>query len=141
EASVRCRFCGSVLPDRTLFCGECGRAASGASAGAVSAAHPIVDRPLTVAAPTPDPGVSGVADACEACGSSLAPSDIFCGECGYVTRAVSAADTVVVDRVEVQPDAAAASPEVSDGPPVAEPRAETPVSEESATFILQFSTG
>src|SRR5690606_20175916 len=50
-------------------------------------------------------------------------------------------DTVAVDRVEVQPDAAAASPEVSDGPPVAEPRAETPVSEESATFILQFSTG
>ncbi|HRQ00964.1 MAG TPA: zinc ribbon domain-containing protein [Terrimesophilobacter sp.] len=129
---MRCRFCDSELPARALFCGECGRAVAAVSPGVVAAAHPIVDRPLTVAAPTPEPGVSAAPDACEQCGSSLAPSDIFCGECGFVARAVSGADTVAI---ETSTPASASS--VGSNPPI-----ETPVSEdEPSTFILQFSTG
>lgn len=141
---MRCRFCDSELPRQALFCGECGRAASTASAGTVSAAHPIVDRPLTVAAPPPEPGVSVptgamgvIPDACEQCGSSLATTDFFCGECGFV-RAPDSAGRGAGPTAESVDSAGRAS---------AKPRTDSPPShhadeaESAPRFVLQFSTG
>src|SRR5690554_5593873 len=106
---MKCRFCDSDLPDRALFCGECGRAVVSASPPSNSAAHPIVARPLTVAAPPPEPGaaistgvIRTVVDACEQCGSALAPTDIFCGECGFVARGIGFGADPSAGRVGTQ---------------------------------------
>ncbi|MBX3093096.1 MAG: zinc ribbon domain-containing protein [Cryobacterium sp.] len=145
---MKCRYCDSALPERALFCGECGRPVTAAQG---EPSRPIVARPLTVAAPTPEPGLTvstgslrTIAEACEQCGSALAPTDIFCGECGAVSRA----------RVSTQGEgdfssslpAPAPTPLSAVGPEggksagrvAAQPRIETPPQQ---SFILQFSTG
>lgn len=135
---MRCRYCDSELPDRALFCGECGRAVATATAPSTAQiSHPIVARPLTVAAPPPEPGLAvstgaiGIAvDACEQCGSSLGPTDIFCGECGFITRGMG------TDRHDTAIVASAAAGSEDDFSP--SPTKETPAPER---FILQFSTG
>lgn len=142
---MRCRFCDSELPERALFCGECGRAvAVSAASSSAQLAHPIVARPLTVAAPPPEPGltvatgaVGVIVDACEQCGSSLAPTDIFCGECGFVTRAPARSEgdfSPAPPAPAPAPTAASAADEAVDE----DSTVETPASER---FVLQFSTG
>jgi len=144
---VRCRFCDSELPERALFCGECGRAvAVSAASSSAQLAHPIVARPLTVAAPPPEPGltvatgaVGVIVDACEQCGSSLAPTDIFCGECGFVTRAPARSEgdfspAPPAPAPAPAPTAVSAADEAVDE----DSTVETPASER---FVLQFSTG
>lgn len=106
---------------------------------------------------------------CEQCGAELGEDDIFCGECGYVTRSASShfsrpRDTVIIEAVQVERDAQAAAPAappptVHDaGPRGPEPRSPEPrwgvddlgdveatriVSQRrtGARFVLQFSTG
>lgn len=167
---MRCRFCDSELPQGALFCGECGRAVSAPSPHSAEAAHPIVGMPLTVSAP-PEPGHAvsagphGSIDACEQCGSALAATDIFCGECGFVTRAVDTRDTLpyVDDSLEHAAGGVTAAPteasrDDSAGRAAAQPSIETPPAEPvtsdapvsgepvssdepPARFVLQFSTG
>jgi hypothetical protein len=99
------------LPVGALFCGECGRAV--AQSQLPTGRLPRVQAPAArtdalgessrpVAQPLVAPGSVLV---CEQCGSLMAADDIFCGECGNVSRAVSDTfsrprDTVVIERVE-----------------------------------------
>ncbi len=62
--------------------------------------------------PVAEPPVSDVPSSddpprCEQCGAEMSPDDIFCGECGHVSRAVSQSfsqprDTVVVERLTAE---------------------------------------
>ena len=84
----------------------------------------MVPQPLTRPVAGPEswaslPATGGAAETrCEQCGASMSPDDIFCGECGFVSRSVSRAfteprDTNVIERPE---------PVLQDGPvPVPEP--------------------
>ncbi|TQL48484.1 double zinc ribbon protein [Homoserinimonas aerilata] len=40
---------------------------------------------------------------CEQCGNLLGPGDIFCGECGFVSRAVTQAFTMPIERIPSAP--------------------------------------
>lgn len=112
---MNCTHCGTVLPPGALFCGECGRsvAESPKVPGAASTADR--SRPLPRSAqstPQPparwveDPVTGGslvdeadeidieVADGavrCEQCQSVMSSDDIFCGECGFVSRSITRA--------------------------------------------------
>lgn len=163
---MRCRFCDSELPARALFCGECGRAVASTAAGVLSvdaaagaaASHPIVDRPLTVAAPPAEPGVSvsaGVTDAaviaCAQCGSALAATDIFCGECGLLAQQPDTRQTVILEPILSGEDAQVdtgevdevdhADAEAPDGVGEAVPTVSDDSEATDARFVLQFSTG
>ncbi|TXN28520.1 double zinc ribbon domain-containing protein [Lacisediminihabitans profunda] len=108
---MRCTYCGTELPVGALFCGECGRAV--AQSQLPTGRLPRVQTPAVrtdvlgessrpVAQPLVTPGSVLL---CEQCGSLMAADDIFCGECGNVSRAVSDTfsrprDTVVIDRIE-----------------------------------------
>jgi hypothetical protein len=121
-----CRYCGSELPAEALFCGECGRAVLaeslvGASVGGpveASAGAPVgasVGGPAEPAelveqatedharfAPPPDASEVGEAPnglRCPQCDSPVDETDVFCGECGFVLRAVvpGPRDTAVVE--------------------------------------------
>ncbi|MEO7121618.1 MAG: zinc ribbon domain-containing protein [Lacisediminihabitans sp.] len=101
---------------------------------------------------------------CEQCGSVLGSDDIFCGECGYVTRAASRnfsrpRDTAIIQAAQVEREAleAAASIVHSDKPAAHAPQQglgesgdqlqsvkATPIvapRSAGARFVLQFSTG
>lgn len=97
-----CKHCSSLLPSDSLFCGECGRAVSNAHTQSVRAGLP----PLTAPIPQPEPWMNASAIAlCQQCGQSVAPDDIFCGECGFVVSHGAASppqprDTNVIERLE-----------------------------------------
>ncbi|MBC7403295.1 MAG: zinc ribbon domain-containing protein [Microbacteriaceae bacterium] len=119
---MMCSFCGTPLPPGALFCGECGRATAGAPPVSVtlaaapppSIAHrqtggyfpspvlPTVQNPIP---PLVVPRLDGTATvACEQCGSPMSEDDIFCGECGFVSRAASedfgrSRDTAIIEMV------------------------------------------
>lgn len=92
-----CRYCSTELPEGALFCGECGRAVSSKRLPAEPAAG--ADAPQPAAEPDPADAVRG--DHCAQCGAELAPTDIFCGECGFVRQSIAARrrpnDTVELD--------------------------------------------
>lgn len=171
---MNCTYCDTELPAGALFCGECGRAvAPGAAASdgtAKSVAAPAAPAPMTPAPVAPraasGPELIDLGQRCEQCGAELGEDDIFCGECGYVTRSASnhfsrPRDTVVIEAVQLERDAQAAAPAVR--PPAArEPESRDPephrgldddlddvaatrivVGERrtGARFVLQFSTG
>jgi hypothetical protein len=88
---------------------------------------------------------SALAEHCSQCGALLAPTDIFCGECGFVRvlPARTSTDTAVLDPFPW------GAPE---GAPVARPSTADEVDDVEATrivehaprgerFVLQFSTG
>ena len=95
-----CAYCDTELPSGALFCGECGRAAAGTpvvSVGLAAAPPPAVEQRQTVGYqpfldrhPVPPlviPRSDGAATVtCEQCGAPLSEDDIFCGECGFVSR-------------------------------------------------------
>src|SRR6185312_2220012 len=64
--------------------------------------------PKTVPAPPVEvksPELVDLVTRCEQCGSELGADDIFCGECGYVTRSASAhfsrtRDTAIIQAVQ-----------------------------------------
>jgi predicted nucleic acid-binding Zn ribbon protein/pSer/pThr/pTyr-binding forkhead associated (FHA) protein len=113
---VNCTHCGTLLPRGALFCGECGRSVgstagtaprnAGVRAAAVSSPRDAtviapprwVEDPVTGEAiddePKDDFGdiVLGGGDShCEQCGTAMEADDIFCGECGFVSRSVTRA--------------------------------------------------
>ena len=119
---MTCTYCGTILPSGALFCGECGRAVVGSAPVSVklSTAPPPsiehrqdLDYPPAVPSPTVQnpvpplviPRSDGAATVvCEQCGSPMSENDIFCGECGFVSRAASedfgrSRDTAVIQRV------------------------------------------
>jgi hypothetical protein len=128
---MTCTFCGTVLPPEALFCGECGRATAGAPPVSVTLAEappPLIAHrqtvdyfrsPVlpTVQNPVPPlvvPRLDGAATVvCEQCGSPMSEDDIFCGECGFVSRAASedfgrSRDTAIIEMFP--PRAAAPRP-------------------------------
>lgn len=101
---MTCRYCGSELPDSALFCGECGRAVLveslvGASS-VVDAAEGGSDVYARFAPPPAETSAS--ASRCPQCDSAVDDSDVFCGECGFVLKAVvpGPRDTAVVEPVD-----------------------------------------
>ena len=130
---MTCTYCGTVLPPGALFCGECGRAATGVpviSVGLASAPPPSIEQrqtlgyeqtPLRPTAEHPVPPLvtprsDGAATVvCEQCGSPMSEDDIFCGECGFVSRAASedfgrSRDTAIIELAPPRVPAARPSP-------------------------------
>lgn len=137
---MTCTYCGTELPTGALFCGECGRAVVFAAEApgrpardrlATSAANrsaPAVEDRNRGTAPreavpadavrTPaaipslvEPGPHGVGlVTCAQCGATMADDDIFCGECGFVSRAASedfgrSRDTAIIELAPRAPAA------------------------------------
>ncbi|PZQ91807.1 MAG: hypothetical protein DI534_02290 [Leifsonia xyli] len=84
---MNCLYCGTQLPPGALFCVECGRSVgeSGPAAQPSPLAQPdagaVVGMPPAPPAPVPH---------CPQCGSAIEDADIFCGECGFVLRPMTA---------------------------------------------------
>jgi hypothetical protein len=110
------------------------------------------------------PEVVDLVTRCEQCGSELGADDIFCGECGYVTRSASAnfsrpRDTAIIQAVQLERDAVASAASIAHAEPPADPEphwglgdSEDELEDVEATrivaqrrtgarFVLQFSTG
>lgn len=98
-----CAYCDTDLPSGALFCGECGRATAGTpviSVGLSAAPPPSIEHRQGVGFPpfaewSALPALviprsdGAVPVACEQCGASNPEEDIFCGGCGFVSRAAS----------------------------------------------------
>jgi hypothetical protein len=100
---MTCRYCGSELPDSAMFCGECGRAVLVESlVGANSVAESGDSLADAYARFAPPPAETVAALHCPQCDSVVDDSDVFCGECGFVLKAVvpGPRDTAAVDPVE-----------------------------------------
>ncbi|MCU1524290.1 MAG: hypothetical protein JWO18_1184 [Microbacteriaceae bacterium] len=184
---MNCTYCGTELPPGALFCGECGRAVAPASGSAsprvarppdpeAVVSQPSLDEPPMVrfqeAVLSPDPEVAadpGSRDDpdgfhCTQCGAPMSANDIFCGECGHVSREISEGfsrprDTIVIEPLEAlafeaslprppKPEipAPARRPVRSEQAPLADSgdMEATRIVNSSRTggrFILQFSTG
>lgn len=116
---MTCRYCASELPVDALFCGECGRAVvveslvganvlAGSREGAGDAVGETPGEggtdvyarfapPPFAAAPSADSSVH-----CPQCDSAVDDADVFCGECGFVLKAVipGPRDTAAIEPVE-----------------------------------------
>ena len=108
---MTCRSCGTELPSDAMFCGECGQAVLavslvGANNVAESADAGGVPDDYARFAPPPSDGGS-VALRCPQCDSVIDDADVFCGECGFVLRAVvpGPRDTSVVEPVPTAAEA------------------------------------
>ncbi|WP_394770243.1 zinc ribbon domain-containing protein [Lacisediminihabitans sp.] len=147
---MRCTYCGTELPVGALFCGECGRAV--AQSQLPTGRLPRVQTPAVrtgalgeASRPVAQPLVApGSVLLCEQCGSLMAADDIFCGECGNVSRAVSDTfsrprDTVVIDRIDrierVEASEMPAAREPEPAPPAVDilPVAEAPAEPERSS--------
>ena len=71
-------------------------------------------------APAPAPVVRNPLT-CQQCGSQMGPGDIFCGECGSVSKSVTAAFTGVIDTRRAEPAPAAPSMPPSTSPELVAP--------------------
>jgi hypothetical protein len=157
---MTCTFCGTELPLGALFCGECGRAVVGVPSVPIdlaTAPPPLIEHRQTaeylqspvwppVQYPVPPlvvPRSDGAATVvCEQCGSPMSEDDIFCGECGFVSRAASedfgrSRDTAIIEL------AAPRVPEVRREPaPVVDrlPDFEAPV-QRGASVIVEPTAG
>jgi hypothetical protein len=128
---MTCRYCGSDLPSDALFCGECGRAVlveSLVAVGAENASDDNLEEAYARFAPPPELlADTSNALTCPQCASVVDDADVFCGECGFVLKAVipGARDTTVVDPVDppwpFSEAAAAAEPETIEPSPDEEP--------------------
>jgi len=101
---------------------------------------------------------------CEQCGAELGSDDIFCGECGYVTRSASQhfsrpRDTAIIQAAQLERDAMAAAASLAKAEEASAPEtswglgdSEDELEDVEATrivaqrrtgarFVLQFSTG
>lgn len=87
---MTCTYCGTALPAGALFCGECGRAVAGYSHRGDSRPGVDPDGAATAVPSLVEPGAHGIGiPTCAQCGAPMAEDDIFCGECGFVSRAAS----------------------------------------------------
>lgn len=176
---MTCVTCGAELPVGAMFCGECGRAVAASQAPLATAspatsaqskprlgarARIAAEIPQTPAADPPTPASPALtplapdAEHCSQCGAELAPTDIFCGECGFV-RALprgAPADTAALDPFPwgAVANGTALAPPTSNGPldPDGSHDPVDPLEDVEATrivgrqprgerFVLQFSTG
>jgi hypothetical protein len=125
---MNCRFCGTALPEGALFCGECGRAVPVAATTTPSPRRRAPMPPVTPAAAASPLAFSSEPDAepqsrptvhipesgfnCPQCGEQISPTDVFCGECGFVLSGsavvVDSRDTAVVEQLpaDYEPDVA-----------------------------------
>lgn len=104
---MNCTHCGASLPSGALFCGECGRSVGSAAKPETVKAESRKPEPVKPKwAEDPVTGTSLIDDAdevdvelgpedvrCEQCDGPVARNDIFCGECGFVSRSVTRAFT------------------------------------------------
>src|SRR5690554_3539881 len=142
---MNCTHCGTALPSGALFCGECGQSVgsapkAGSETPSAAAPHqteprksvparwvedpvtgtPLIDEPDDVDADEGDEIDAGVGPEevrCEQCDSVMGRDDIFCGECGFVSRAVTRAFTSDFTGETRQLDL---SRPISDPPPAAQ---------------------
>ena len=147
---MTCRYCGSELPEGALFCGECGRAVlveSLVGANSVGDSTDSLEDSYARFAPPPEVYQTGETPAalhCPQCDSLVEDADVFCGECGFVLKAVlpGPRDTAAVEPVDdawpfagtpEAPEApeAAETPEAPEETPVDEPVDDTPEPPES----------
>ena len=99
---IFCTHCFAELPEQALFCGDCGRAA--VASRAPSARKKEIPfrassgdwlrklRGGAIAAPVYRASkidAGELLEKCEQCDAPLAQSEIFCSECGYVSRSAS----------------------------------------------------
>jgi hypothetical protein len=131
---MTCRYCGSDLTPDALYCGECGHAVLVESL--VGAGSKAEGAEASEAGDAPDTAGAGDADAdpfplqygpsasavsltlrCPQCDTPIDDADVFCGECGFVLKAVipGPRDTVAVEPVAIDDDRDP-SPEPEPGP-------------------------
>ncbi|MBF0670987.1 MAG: zinc ribbon domain-containing protein [Salinibacterium sp.] len=108
---------------------EAEAAVDAASAAADAATEAAPDEETGDARPGPKPAVPAPAPVmrnpltCQQCGSQMGPGDIFCGECGSVSKSVTAAFTGVIDTRRAEPAPAAPSAPPSTSPELVAPGA------------------
>ena len=105
---MKCPTCGNDAQDDALFCDQCGAPLEAVvvepakSEAATPASEPVVDAPEPAAPQEPGQDLT-----CGACGASITPGEIFCGECGAPLAAPrpepEAVDTAVAESVEAAP--------------------------------------
>ncbi|CAN5486299.1 hypothetical protein BH09ACT4_BH09ACT4_02380 [soil metagenome] len=145
---MTCRYCGSELPADAMFCGECGRAVlveslvgansvgddSPEATGDVYARFaPSLEQDMGATAVGADEAAvvaaHDVAAAlhCPQCDSAVDDADVFCGECGFVLKAVipGAGDTAIVADAETPWPFAAQEDSPEDSPESASPESES----------------
>ncbi|MCU1413252.1 MAG: hypothetical protein JWN80_592 [Microbacteriaceae bacterium] len=118
-----CTYCGTELPAGALFCGECGRAVTQAAKRVPRIQVPTVvpstrqEQPAAPGSDLPESSDSGQPGnwhwgepsglVCENCGAMLSPDEIFCGECGAVSKTAARGfgqprDTAIIQPVDVE---------------------------------------
>lgn len=130
---MTCRSCGTDLPSDALFCGECGRAVlepSLVTAGSVEAPGDGLSDAYARFAPPATRSARTESLLCPQCDSAVDDADVFCGECGFVLKAVvpGPRDAVAVEPeapvARIEPEAAEpAAPEAGEPEPTAEAEA------------------
>jgi hypothetical protein len=144
-----CRYCGSELPAEAQFCGECGRAVLVESLVAASVGGTDEDHGRYAPAPETSSGDDPAVARCPQCASRVDDADVFCGECGFVLKAVvpGPRDTAVVEPewpfAEAPQDEAPqddAEPPVSDSQPRKDPPMPENDQDESAPAAVRSRT-
>lgn len=171
---MKCAFCQTELPSAAMFCGECGRPVSakprpvaeqhtvGAATSSIPLIEPETAEPDEVPPAAPEPEVVEVSlpvfevpevelapgtVLCVNCGAAMDASDIFCGECGFVSPDVAVPGAAAGDTTRIEIDLDAVADEVAVAPAPAGYAVDdeaTRIVNRSVTgerFVLQFSTG
>ena len=105
---MKCPTCGNDAQDDAVFCDQCGARLETVTVEAAQpeAASPPSEPSAEAQAPAKATGPE-VALTCKACGASITPGEIFCGECGAPLEAPQpepeAVDATVAEAAEAAP--------------------------------------